>query len=228
MFFKKKIEQIEEVPAARPDAVSPLAKLRNRIDEAALPPHVFEAVIKELEKIEKTDPAVAEYSVGFNYIELVLSLPWNVSSQCKLDLARAESILAARHCGLAKVKQRILEFLAAKTLCSKAQQSILIVDDEEIARANMEHILKKDGYNCHGANNGLDALSVLAREDIDLVITDLKMEKMDGIELLGQINRVSPEIPVIMVTGFATVTSAVEALKKGAAHYLGKPVNLDE
>ena len=228
MFFKKKIEQIEEAPPARPDIGTPLAKLRTRIDEAALPPHVFEAIIKELEKIEKTDPAVAEYSVGFNYIELVLSLPWNVSSQCKLDLARAESILDARHCGLAKVKQRILEFLAAKTLCSKAQQSILIVDDEEIARANMEHILKKDGYNCHGANNGLDALSVLAREDIDLVITDLKMEKMDGIELLGQINRVSPEIPVIMVTGFATVTSAVEALKKGAAHYLGKPVNLDE
>lgn len=228
MFFKKKIEQIEEAPPARPDIGTPLAKLRTRIDEAALPPHVFEAVIKELEKIEKTDPAVAEYSVGFNYIELVLSLPWNVSSQCKLDLARAESILHARHCGLTKVKQRILEFLAAKTLCSKAQQSILIVDDEEIARANMEHILKKDGYNCHGANNGLDALSVLAREDIDLVITDLKMEKMDGIELLGQINRVSPEIPVIMVTGFATVTSAVEALKKGAAHYLGKPVNLDE
>lgn len=228
MFFKRKIEQTEEKPPSSIDAVSPLVVLRSRVEAAKLPHHVHETVIKELEKLEKTDQGVAEYSVGFNYIELVLSLPWNVSSQCKLDLARAQSILEARHCGLLRVKQRILEFLAAKTLCGKAQQTILIVDDEEIARTNMEHILKKDGYVCHSANNGLEALAVLGREEIDLVITDLKMERMDGIELLQQINRISPEIPVIMVTGFATVSSAVEALKKGAAHYLGKPVNLDE
>ena len=228
MFFKKKVEQTVESPQGTPEPISPLAKLRSRIDEANLPPYVEEAVCKELEKLEKTDPAVAEYSVGFNYIELVLSLPWNTSSQSTLELARAQSLLDTRHYGLSQVKQRILEFLAAKTLCSKAQQNILIVDDEEIARTNMEHVLKKDGYRCHSANNGLEALAVLAKEDIDLVITDLKMERMDGIELLNQINRVSPEIPVIMVTGFASVSSAVEALKKGAAHYLGKPVNLDE
>ena len=126
------------------------------------------------------------------------------------------------------MKARILEFLAAKTLCSKAQQTILLVDDEEIARTNMEHILRKEGYTCHCAANGAEALEVMAREDIDLVVTDLKMEQMDGIELLQQINRTNPEIPVIMVTGFATVSSAVDALKQGAAHYLGKPVNLDE
>ncbi len=228
MFFKKKIKQAEDSPEGRPETVSPLAKLRTQIEAAALPPHVFGPILKELEKLENTDPAVAEYSVGLNYIDLVLSLPWNVSSQCKIDLPRAQALLDARHCGLAQVKQRILEFLAAKTLCGKAQQSILIVDDEEIARTNMAHILSKDGYDCHSANNGLEALAVLAREDIDLVITDLKMERMDGIELLQQIKRVSPEIPVVMVTGFATVTSAVDALKKGAAHYLGKPVNLDE
>ena len=228
MFFNRKIEQAAELPQNKPTMTSPLDKLRLEIGQALLPQHVLEAVSKEFEKIEKTDPAVAEYSVGFNYIELVLSLPWNKSSQCKLELARAESLLDTRHYGLSQVKQRILEFLAAKTLCSKARRNILIVDDEEIARANMEHVLKKDGYGCHCANNGLEALAVLAREDIDLVITDLKMERMGGIELLQQINRVSPEIPVIMVTGFATVSSAVEALKKGAAHYLGKPVNLDE
>lgn len=228
MFFKKKVEQTPESSPAEAGPITPLAKLRSRIEEANLPSQVIDAVCKELEKLEKTDPAVAEYSVGFNYIELVLSLPWNVSSQCTLELARAQSLLDTRHYGLAQVKQRILEFLAAKTLCGKAQQNILIVDDEEIARTNMKHVLKKDGYGCHCANNGLEALEVLAKEDIDLVITDLKMERMDGIELLQKINRVSPEIPVIMVTGFATVSSAVEALKKGAAHYLGKPVNLDE
>uniref|UniRef100_UPI003297AA76 response regulator n=1 Tax=Salmonella enterica TaxID=28901 RepID=UPI003297AA76 len=86
---------------------------------------------------------------------------------------------------------------------SKAQQSILIVDDEEIARTNMGHVLRKEGYTCHCAGTGAEALEIMAREDVDLVVTDLKMEQMDGIELLRQINRTNPEIPVIMVTGFA-------------------------
>ena len=228
MFFSKRTERAEEAPGPQPSTPTPLELLRARVSAALLPHHVLEAVNGELDKLEKTDPAVAEYAVGFNYIELILALPWNKSSQCKLDLARAQAVLDTRHYGLLQVKQRILEFLAAKTLCGKARQTILIVDDEEIARANMEHVLKKEGYACHCAGNGAEAMDVMAREDVDLVITDLKMERMDGIELLQQVNRISPEIPVIMVTGFATVSSAVDALKKGAAHYLGKPVNLDE
>lgn len=228
MFFRRKTEQAEQKPQVATEEGSPLDKLRSRIEESQLPHHVTEAALKEVEKLAKTDPAVAEYSIGHAYIDLILSLPWSISSQCRLELARAQSILDTRHYGLSQVKQRILEFLAAKTLCGKARQTILVVDDEEIARSNMEHILKKDGYGCHIAANGVEALQVLAAEDVDLVITDLKMEKMDGLELLQQINRISPEIPVIMITGFATVSSAVEALRKGAAHYLGKPVNLDE
>ena len=229
MFFKKKSENKNTMPVQPPaPAPSLLDTLRAKVDDAQLPHFVAEAVREELGKLEKTDAAIAEYSVGVNYIELALSLPWNRSTQCKLDLARAQSILDTRHYGLDQVKQRILEFLAAKTLCSKAKQSVLVVDDEEIARANMIHVLSKEGYTCHGAGNGAEALEILAREEIDLVVTDLKMERMDGLELLDQINRTNPEIPVIMVTGFATVSSAVDALKKGAAHYLGKPVNLDE
>jgi ATP-dependent Lon protease len=229
MLFRRKNEPVEEhPPQPQETGQTPLEALRSRIEEAQLPEQVLKTLNNELEKLEKTDPAVAEYSVGFNYVELVLSLPWNKSTQCKLDIARAQTVLNTRHYGLQEVKERILEFLAAKTLCSKAQQSILIVDDEEIARANMEHVLRKEGYVCHCAGNGAEALEVMAREDVDLVVTDLKMEQMDGIELLQQINRTNPEIPVIMVTGFATVTSAVDALKQGAAHYLGKPVNLDE
>jgi ATP-dependent Lon protease len=228
MFFKRKIDPPEAPVENSPEAVSPLAKLRAQVEIAELPPKILETVAKEIEKLEKTDPSIAEYTVGFNYIELILSLPWNVSSTSKLDLDRAQTVLEARHCGLSQVKQRILEFLAAKTLCSRALKNILVVDDEEIARSNMEHVLLKDGYGCRCAANGVEALRVLAEEEVDLVITDLKMDRMDGLQLLQQINRQAPEIPVIMVTGFATVSSAVEALKKGAAHYLGKPVNLDE
>lgn len=230
MLFRRRQENEEEhSPQPSPEeAPSPLETLRRKVQKAALPDPVLKALNVELEKLTKTDPAVAEYSVGFNYIELVLALPWNTSSLYQLDINRAQAVLNTRHFGLTAVKERILEFLAAKTLCSKAQQSILLVDDEEIARTNMNHVLTKEGYDCFCASNGVEALAVLGREEIDLVVTDLKMDQMDGIELLQEINRTHPEVPVIMVTGFATVASAVDAMRQGAAHYLGKPVNLEE
>ena len=228
MFFKKIMES-SEAPASQPKAApSLLEQLRSQAETARLPLIVMEAITGELDKLEKTDTAIAEYSTGINYIELLLALPWNVSSQHKLDLARTQTVLDTWHYGLGQVKQRILEFLAAKTLCSRARQSVLIADDEEITRTNLMYVLGKEGYNCYGAANGSEALEVMGREEIDLVVTDMKMEQMDGLELLDRINRTAPEVPVVMVTGFATVSSAVDALKKGAAHFLGKPVNLNE
>lgn len=228
MFFRKPADtgrtKEEEAPAEQ----SLLAETQARIDSAGLPAYAREAACKELAKLEKTDPSVAEYTVGINYIDMLLDLPWRVSSPGNFDLQRAQKVLDSRHCGLLQVKQRVLEFLAAKTLRGNVQPHILIVDDEEIARSNMQHVLLKDGYHCLSAVNGVAALEILNKNDIDLVITDLKMDQMDGIELLAHITRQYPETQVVMVTGFATVNSAVEALKKGAAHYLGKPVNLDE
>lgn len=227
MFFQRKTadpQRNQEPPVEE----SPLPALRRRVAETNLPQHATEAVTKEIERLEKMDSAIAEYGLGLTYIDLVLSLPWNVSSPGHLDLARAQALLDNRHCGLAPVKQRILEFLAARTLREQARQSILIVDDEQIARDNIAHILSKDGFRCLTAENGKQALEVLGKEEIDLVVSDLKMDKMDGLELLGVIGRSYQDIPVILVTGFATVDSAVKALKSGAAHYLGKPLNLNE
>ena len=228
MFFKKKSSPDPLLPEPQEKDETPLNKLRHQVAEANLPQHALDAVNKELDKLATTDSAVAEYSVGLNYIELINSLPWNVSTKGTLDMARVQSILDGRHCGLGQVKQRILEFLAAKTLRGSARQNILIVDDEDIARTNMAHVLGKDGYGCQTAENGIAGLKVLAEEDIDLIISDLKMDHMDGLELLHEVNHSYPEIPVIMVTGFATINSAVQAMKSGAAHYLGKPVNLVE
>ncbi|TKB28594.1 endopeptidase La [Desulfopila sp. IMCC35006] len=228
MFFKKKPSTDAPLPEQQDKEETPLSKLRNQITEANLPQYALDAANKELDKLANTDAAVAEYSVGLNYIELISSLPWNISTKGTLDMSRVQSILDGRHCGLGQVKQRILEFLAAKTLRGSARQNILIVDDEDIARTNMAHVLTKDGFACKTAENGLAALKVLAEEDIDLIISDLKMDHMDGLELLHEVNSSYPEIPVIMVTGFATINSAVQAMKSGAAHYLGKPVNLDE
>ena len=227
MFFSKK-KTVPEAPPAQPLDTSQLDQLRHKVESAKLPNHALDLANRELIKLEQSDPAMAEYAVGLNYIELILALPWNTSSKGDLNLDHARAILDGSHAGLEHVKQRILEFLAVKTLRESARQTILIVDDEEIAQVNMEHVLKKDGYTCRCAANGVEALKILESEEVDLIVSDLKMDKMDGLELLAEVNRSRPELPMIMVTGFATVDSAVKALKNGAAHYLGKPVNLNE
>lgn len=222
MIFFRKSE--EESPPIGQD----LLDLRNAVEKAQLPEHVAPVIYKELERLEKTDPVAAEYAIGMNYIDYVISLPWHHFTEDNLDLQRAERILETRHYGLKHVKERILEYLAVRTLCSLRAFHILVVDDEEIARTNLEYILRKEGYRVSTAVNGLEALEKAKVEDFDLILTDLKMEKMDGIQLLESIKPLSPHTDVVLITGYATVSSAVDALKKGASHYLSKPLQLDE
>lgn len=203
-------------------------KLRARVDEANLPEIAKTAAIRELERLDRMDPSVPEFAVGLNYVEFILSLPWRESSHDNLDLARAESILSARHHGLGHVKERVLEYLAVKTLRGMQSGRILVVDDEEIARDNLEFMLSKQGYDVVRAANGRQAMEILSRQDVDVVITDLKMSVMDGIQLLESIRANWPGIQVILITGYATVATAVEALQKGADHYLSKPISLEE
>ena len=178
--------------------------------------------------MEKTDPSVAEYSIGLNYLDYLISLPWNRFTEDNLDLKRAERLLESQHYGLKHVKERILEYLAVRTLCSLQSARVLVVDDEEIARTNLEYILRKEGHQVSGAANGAEALEKIKAQEYDLILTDLKMEKMDGLQLLESAKQIAPHTEIIMVTGYATVGTAVDALKKGAAHYLSKPIKLDE
>ena len=106
--------------------------------------------------------------------------------------------------------------------------SILIVEDETIARENLAHVLERDGCHVRQAVDGQDALQILAQEEFDLVITDLKMPGMSGLEVLEQIKATSPDTEVLVVTGHATVNTAVEAMQKGAYHYLEKPFKIAE
>ncbi len=105
---------------------------------------------------------------------------------------------------------------------------ILVVDDEEVALANLVYVLKKEGYDVAGSLSGPDAVKLLKRNVFDLVITDLKMEKIDGMKVLGRTKELYPDAEVIMITGYATVDSAIEAMKAGAYHYIAKPYKLDE
>ncbi|MDP3182070.1 MAG: endopeptidase La [Desulfobaccales bacterium] len=221
IFFRKPEEE-------RPKVSQDLVDLRAAINKAQLPETVAAVAFKELERLEKTDPSVAEYSIGLNYIDYLISLPWTRFTEDNLDLKRAARILEAQHYGLKHVKERILEYLAVRTLCSLQTSQVLVVDDEEIARTNLEYILRKEGHQVSTAANGLEALEKVKAQEFDVILTDLKMEKMDGIQLLESVKQMAPHTEIIMVTGYATVSSAVDALKKGAAHYLSKPIKLEE
>jgi DNA-binding NtrC family response regulator len=101
--------------------------------------------------------------------------------------------------------------------------NILVVDDErDICRA-LNIILSKEGYVVTEAYNGEQAVELLRAQNFDLVITDIKMERMDGFEVLRQVQQTSPGTAVIMMTAFASVGSAVEAMRSGAADYITKP-----
>jgi len=105
---------------------------------------------------------------------------------------------------------------------------MLIVEDERPALRNLEHIMKKEGYEVQGTLSGSNALKLLDEQEFDLVLTDLRMEKVDGIEVLERAKRLYPDIEVIMITAYATIPTAVETMKKGAYDYIAKPFKLDE
>ena len=105
---------------------------------------------------------------------------------------------------------------------------ILIAEDEDITRKHLIYALKKEGYDVVGTRNGREALEQIEREYFDILITDVKMPEMSGIELLEKTRERYPDIEVLIITGFGSIDAAVEAMKKGAFEYITKPFNLDE
>jgi ATP-dependent Lon protease len=205
-----------------------LELLRQEILKAKMEPSAEGYALKELDKLEKTPVEAAEYVIGINHLEYLVSLPWNVHTEDNLNLHHVENVLNREHAGLSLVKERILEYLAVRTLEIQRDFRVLVVDDEEITRANLKHILEKEGYQVVTAINGAEALGQMEKTSFDLVLTDLLMLKVDGMELLQQVKDRYPQIDVVIITGYATVPSAVEALQKGAYHYLAKPLKIDE
>ena len=106
------------------------------------------------------------------------------------------------------------------------QQTILIVDDDKMTRQTLSMALEDD-YEVFTADGGAEALEVINKEEIDLVLSDLDMPKMSGIELLEKINALEGTYPVIFITGQGTIETAVKAMKMGASDYVSKPVNLE-
>ncbi len=102
-------------------------------------------------------------------------------------------------------------------------ETILIVDDEKNYPPILSAVLEEEGFETLTANSGQEALDILKHSDVDLVLTDMKMPTMNGIELLEHIKTKDPELPVIMMTAHGTVEKAVEAMQKGAYSYVLKP-----
>jgi two-component system response regulator HydG len=105
---------------------------------------------------------------------------------------------------------------------------LLIVDDEEIALRNLQHVMEKEGYQVTATQSGAVAVALLEKQGFDVVLTDLRMEGVDGMDVLRKSQELQPQAEVIFITGYATAESAVQALKHGAFYYIAKPFRLDE
>lgn len=109
------------------------------------------------------------------------------------------------------------------------ENRVLVVDDEKEIRSFLSKALSRlGGFHVELAESGEEALHKLEKEPFQLVLTDLKMPKMDGLQLIAEIARSKPETLTIMMTGHGTIDSALEAMKRGASDYITKPLNLDE
>ena len=180
-FFKKGLED--------EDDSSEIHELRQSVLDKKMPEPVEKTVLKEIDRLFKIHPSSAEYTIGINYIDYLTTLPWNQYTEDNLDINHAESILDRAHYGLDEIKERILEHLAVRIMKLSAKKTILVVDDEKMTRMNLSHVLGKDGYEVEIAESGTKALEKMEETTFDLVITDLKMDKVDGLMLLDSIKK---------------------------------------
>ena len=104
---------------------------------------------------------------------------------------------------------------------------VLIIDDEEAIRNSIRDILEFEDYEVMEAKDGFDALAKIKQNKLDVIISDIKMPKMDGMDLLDKVMDIAPDIPMIMISGHGSIDTAVEAVKKGAFDYLAKPLDLN-
>ena len=104
---------------------------------------------------------------------------------------------------------------------------LLIIDDERAIRSTLTEILQHEGYKAEAAENGEDGLKKFSSENFDVVLCDIKMPKMDGIEFLEKAKAINPDIPIIMISGHGNIETAVEAVKKGAYDFISKPPDLN-
>jgi DNA-binding NtrC family response regulator len=105
---------------------------------------------------------------------------------------------------------------------------VLLVDDDPAIVELLRNVLSKDGYDIRTADDPRDAIALLARDPVDVLITDFAMPGMTGLQLLVEIRKTHPDLPVVMVTGEGTMDTGLKAMDHGALSYLSKPVDPDD
>ena len=198
--------------------------LRQMVIPAGVPHNVKQIAYIELEQLSDLDFGTEEYKSRAAYTSFLLSLPWNRRTEDEQDVQKIESIMQEDPNCSQGIKDAIVKRISEET----KKPHILVVDDEKIALESMVYTLNKDGYNVVPANNGSVAIDKLTESSYDVVITDLIMGDVDGAAVLSEIKNKYPNTKAIMVTGYATVDTAVDAMRMGAFHYIEKPISLDE
>lgn len=109
---------------------------------------------------------------------------------------------------------------------TESHERILVVDDEEHVRVLFSRILQKEGYEVDCASSGIEAIEKLAQNSFDLVLTDLKMDGIDGLDLVKKGKMVNQALPFILISGYGTAQTAASAAKEGAELFLMKPIDM--
>ncbi|MGB2698649.1 MAG: response regulator [Candidatus Zixiibacteriota bacterium] len=109
-----------------------------------------------------------------------------------------------------------------------AQEKILVIDDELFVRELLQEFLSKEGYNVYLAESGEKAIDLIKANPVEIALIDLKMPGMDGISTLKEIKKIAPETIAVILTGYPTIESSVEALRSGAYDYVVKPFKLND
>lgn len=126
---------------------------------------------------------------------------------------------------LARVRAK--EFSEEKHLFEQVAPHILVIDDEPMICRQLQRLFTRGGYRIDIANSAEEALTQLEKRDIDLVVTDIRLPGMSGVDLVVRMQEIYPDIPVIVITGYAAIESAVEVLKHGASDYIIKPFSAE-
>jgi heterodisulfide reductase subunit A len=161
-----------------------------------------------------------EFNMGLTRRKAVyLPVPHAIPNHYVIDLA------SCTHCGACEkaCPTAAIDFRRD----ARRQFRILVVDDELIVRDSLKEWLEEDGFQADTAESGAEALEKVSREAYHLILLDIKMPGMDGVEVLKRAKETRPELPVVMMTAYATVETAVEAMKIGALDYLMKPFDPD-
>jgi DNA-binding NtrC family response regulator len=108
------------------------------------------------------------------------------------------------------------------------KKKVLVIDDEKIVLDSVSKILKNENFDVHTTLYGKDGIHLAINEPFDIVLTDIRMPDVDGFQVLRDIKRLKPSVPVLIITGYASINSAVQAMKLGAANYIEKPFTPDE